>query len=82
MAAVVPRRFHGTATIDATDPIRNFAEVVENVIEQFTAQYGTEVVLTLEIESRRRDGFDTKTVRIVRENATTLKFKTAEFEED
>lgn len=82
MAAVLPRRFHGTATIDATDPIKNFAELVENVVEHFSAQYGTEVVLTLEVEARRRDGFDTKTVRIVRENATTLKFKTAEFEDD
>lgn len=82
MTAVVPRRFHGTVTIDATDPIKSFADVVENVVEQFTAQYGTEVVLTFEVEARRRDGFDTKTVRTVRENTTTLKFKTSDFEED
>ncbi len=77
-----PRRFHGTTTIDAKDPIQHFADLVQNVVEHFTAQYGTEVVLTLDVEARRRDGFDTKTVRVVRENATTLKFKTSDFEED
>ena len=52
------------------------------MIQQFTAQYGTEVVLTLDVEARRGEGFDTKTVRVVRENAGVLKFKTADFEED
>ena len=77
-----PRRFHGTIIVDHKDPISHFAEVVQNVIEQFTAQYGTEVVLTLDVEARRGDGFETKTVRVVRENAGVLKFKTADFEED
>jgi hypothetical protein len=77
-----PRRFHGTTIVDPKDPISHFAEVVQNVIEHFTAQYGTEVILTLDVEARRGEGFDTKTVRVVRENAGVLKFKTADFEED
>jgi predicted AAA+ superfamily ATPase len=85
-AAHVPqRRFHGTTNIDPGDPIASFTEIVQNVIEHFTAQYGTEVTISLDIEARRpRDsgGFDPKTIRIARENATTLKFKTAEFEEE
>lgn len=81
-AQVVHRRFHGTIDIDVPDPIGNFTEVVQNVIEHFSAQYGTEVRVTVDIEARRRDGFDAKTVRIVKENAMTLKFKTAEFEEE
>ena len=79
------RRFHGTADIDPRDPIASFTEIVQNVIEHFTAQYGTEVTISLDIEARRpRDGggFDGKIIRIARENATTLKFKTAEFEEE
>ena len=77
------RRFHGTADIDPGDPIASFTEIVQNVIEHFTAQYGTQVTLSLDIEARRKDGgFDQKTIRIARENATTLKFKTAEFEEE
>lgn len=37
---------------------------------------------TVAIEARRSDGFDTKTLRVVRENASTLKFQLAEFEEE
>jgi hypothetical protein len=33
------------------------------------------------IEARRGDGFDAKTVRTVRENSATMKFATADFEE-
>jgi hypothetical protein len=75
------RRFHGTAAIDASDPIRSFTEVVESVIEHFSAQYGTQVSISIDVEARRGEGFDTKTVRTVRENTATLKFGTAEFEE-
>lgn len=77
-----PRRFHGTISLDAHDPIGNFTEIVQNVVEHFTTQYGTEVALTLDVEARRGDGFETKTVRVVRENAKALKFSTSEFEEE
>jgi uncharacterized protein len=76
------RRFHGTVALDHHDPIGSFTEVVQNVIEAFSTQYGTEVTITVDIEARKRDGFDPRTVRNVRENAGTLKFKTADFEED
>ena len=75
------RRFHGTTAVDVSDPIKSFTEIVESVIEHFSAQYGTEVSITVDIEARRGDGFDTKTVRNVRENAATMKFATADFEE-
>lgn len=76
------RRFHGTIDIDVPDPIGHFSTIVQNVIEHFSAQYGTEVTVTIDVEARRAEGFDSKLVRVVRENATTLKFKTAEFEEE
>lgn len=76
------RRYHGTKTIDDADMIGGFTEVVENVIEHFLAQYGTKVTVTIDIEAKRADGFDVKTVRVVRENAATLKFKTSDFEEE
>ena len=80
--AIVQRRFHGTVDLETHDPIGAFAEVVQHVIEHFTAQLGTEVAITIDVEARRPEGFETRTVRVVRENATTLKFKTAEFEEE
>jgi predicted AAA+ superfamily ATPase len=75
----VYRRFHATVDIGA-DPIGSFTEIVENVIERLAAEYGTHVSITIDIEAERPSGFDDKTVRVVKENATTLKFKTAEFE--
>jgi len=80
--ARAPKRFHGTAEIEPPDYIGGFTSIVENVIEHFASQYGTEVAVTVDIEARRADGFETKTVRIVRENSGTLKFKTAEFEDE
>ena len=53
---------------------------MENVIERLAAEYGTQVSITIDIEAERPSGFDDKTVRVVKENAATLKFKTAEFE--
>ena len=84
-SAAPPRsfhRFHGTISIDMPDPIGHFTEVVQNVIEHFSAQYGTGVSVTVDIEARRDEGFDAKTVRVVRENAATMRFLTAEFEEE
>jgi uncharacterized protein len=77
-----PHRFHGTIALDANDPISGFTQFVEEVLQHFTGQYGTKVTLSVDIEAKRKDGFDVKTVRIVRENATNLKFSTAEFEEE
>jgi predicted AAA+ superfamily ATPase len=79
---VVFRRFHGTVEVEVPDPIGHFTEIVQNVIEHFSAQYGTDVNVTVDIEARRGDGFDGKTVRVVKENVGTLKFRTAEFEEE
>lgn len=79
---IVAKRFHATAEIDDEDPIGSFTQIVQEVLEFFTAKYGTTVSITLDIEAKHPDGFDSKFVRVVKENATTLKFKLAEFEED
>jgi hypothetical protein len=76
------KRFHGTVQVDPLDPISAFTEIVSNVIEQFTAVYGTQVTITIDVEARRKDKLDLKLVRVVKENAATLGFKTADFEED
>lgn len=78
--APMPHRFHGTAEVDANDPNASFASIVENVIQHFTAKYGTNVRITVDVEAKSSAGFETGTVRTVKENATQLKFKTADFE--
>jgi uncharacterized protein len=77
------KRFHGTVALTKVDPIGEFTKVVENVIAHFSEQYGTQVTVTIDIEARRPEGFDGKTIRVVMENAKTLKFGlSTEFEED
>jgi hypothetical protein len=39
------------STSGSTDPIGSFTDIFENVIQHFTAQYGTRVSLTLDIEA-------------------------------
>lgn len=79
-AAATFSRFHGAIDVSTTDAIGHFADIVQNVIEHFSAQYGTEVSISVDIAARRSTGFDAKTVRTVRENAATMKFKIADFE--
>ncbi len=76
------RRFHGTVDISPANPLGEFTEIVDSVIQHFTTKYGTGVSLSIDIEAKRDDGFDPKTVRTVKENAKVLKFNTAEFEEE
>jgi len=78
--AFLAHRFHGTAVVQQDDPIGSFTDIVENVIQHLIAKYGTTVTITVDVEARSPDGFDAKLVRVVKENATTMKFKTAEFE--
>jgi hypothetical protein len=79
---VVSRRFHATAEIDEEDPIGSFTQVVQEVIALFTSHYGTTVSISVDIDAKTPDGFEPKLIRIVKENATTLRFRTAEFEDD
>jgi len=81
-ATMARRPAETSAEVPDEDPIGSFTEIVQSVIEHFTAKYGTTVTITVDLEAKSPDGFDAKLVRTVKENATTLKFKTAEFEDE
>ena len=49
--------------------------IVEEMIERLTCQIGCKVEFTLEIETRKEDGFDDSTIRTISENGRTLKFE-------
>jgi hypothetical protein len=80
-AKPIYRRFHGSLDLDPSDPIGSFTALVQNVVEHMSAVYGTDVAITIEIEARQKNGFDARVVRVVKENANTLMFRIAEFEE-
>jgi predicted AAA+ superfamily ATPase len=78
----LPRRFHGTVSLDPTRVGRDAGRIAEEVIAHLVGQPGAEVSVTLEIEAHVPDGASEQTVRTVTENSRTLKFKTHGFETD
>lgn len=76
------RRFHASVELEPLNAVFQLTDIVENVIEHFTAQYGVAVNITLDIAAESADGFDPALQRTVKENCATLSFKHAEFEEE
>ncbi len=56
--------------------------MADEVLAHLASVPGAKVNITLEIEATAPDGFDESQVRVVSENATTLKFEQSGFEEE
>jgi predicted AAA+ superfamily ATPase len=77
-----PTRYHGTVEIGADRVGRDAGRVAEEVIAHLAGLVGANIKVTLEIEAELGEGASEQVVRIVTENATTLKFKSQGFERD
>jgi hypothetical protein len=65
------------------DPVRaklEFAQIVDEVLLQFTSQSHAKVSIKIDIEAQSSQGFTEGTQRAVKENAKVLKFGSAEFD--
>ena len=80
--AALPKRFHGTVTLDATRVGRDAGRVAEEVIAHLTGLVGAKVTVTLEVEAQIPAGASDHVVRIVTENSRTLKFTSQGFEKE
>jgi predicted AAA+ superfamily ATPase len=78
----VMRRFHGSVSLDPERLGRDAGKIAEEVLQHLTTLKNARVELTLEIEADLPDGVPDGVVRIVTENARTLKFRNQGFEED
>jgi hypothetical protein len=74
------KRFFGTTSLDPILAKKQFADVVDEVVQQFTTKVGSEVTITVEVQARSAIGFDEGVQRAVRENCKTLKFSSFDFE--
>lgn len=81
-AAALPRRFHGSVALDATRLGRDAGRIAEEVIAHLFGLEGANVRVTLEIEASLPNGVSDQVVRIVTENARTLRFDAQGFERD
>lgn len=80
VAAVSPRRFHGTVLLDAARVGRDASRIADEVIAHLSGLVGADVKVTLEIEAKLPGGASEQVVRTVTENSRTLKFDSHGFE--
>jgi predicted AAA+ superfamily ATPase len=74
------RRFYGTVDLSPVLAKKEFADLVDEVLQHFTAKPGVKVRISVEMEAESGTPFDEGLQRAVRENCNSLKFKQAEFE--
>jgi hypothetical protein len=74
------KQFYGSITIDPILAKKQFADLVDEVVQQFTMRPGVKVNIAVEIQAESATGFDDGLQRAVKENCSVLKFKSAEFE--
>lgn len=78
---VWPTRFYGVKTLRPDKIALEFKNVADEVLSHLRSGETTQVTVRIEIEATDVEGFNENRVRTVSENATTLKFDQASFEE-
>jgi hypothetical protein len=79
----IKKHFYGTINLDPVKAKMDFATIVDEVIEQFTAKFGVDVKISVEIQATsNKEGFDEAMQRAVKENCRVLRFGNSEFEEN
>jgi hypothetical protein len=76
----VKRQFYGSIELDPFLAKKQFADLVDEVVQHFTLRTGVKVKIAVEIQAESVTGFDDVLQRTVNENCSALKFKNAEFE--
>ena len=78
----LPKRFHGSVSLDATRVGRDASRIADEVISHLSGLMGATVRVTLEIEAEIPNGAPDGIVRTVTENGRTLKFDSQGFEQE
>ncbi|WP_297505528.1 DUF499 domain-containing protein [Ferrovum sp.] len=81
-AQSVKKQFYGSIELDAILAKKQFADLVDEVVQQFTMRTGVKVKIAIEIQAESATGFDDGLQRAVKENCNVLRFKNAEFEDN
>lgn len=78
---VAKTQFYGEIDLDPVKAKMQFATIVDEIVQQFTAKLGVDVTISVEIQAKSKAGFDEALQRTIKENCNVLKFKNSEFEE-
>lgn len=77
----VKKQFYANIELDPIQAKKQFADLVDEVVLQFTSRPGVKVRIAIEIHAETATGFDDNVQRAVKENCKVLRFKNAEFED-
>jgi predicted AAA+ superfamily ATPase len=80
--SLLMRRFHGSVALDPERLGRDAGRIAEEIVQHLTTLPGATVRVTLELDAHVPNGAPDTTVRIVTENARTLKFTSHGFEQE
>ena len=75
-------RFFGTKNLSSDRYAMDFKNLGDEVIAHLAAAPGASLKVTVEIEATSPEGFEESAIRVVSENAATLKFEQSGFEEE
>lgn len=76
------KQFYGSIKLNPVRAKMDFATIVDEVIQQFTAKLGVDVSISVDIQAKSNDGFDETLQRTIKENCNQLNFINAEFERE
>lgn len=74
------KQFYGSIELDPFQAKKQFADLVDEVVQQFTIRPDVKMKIAIEIQAESATGFDDGLQRTVRENCNVLRFRNAEFE--
>ena len=80
MQTSAKKQFYGNIALDPVKAKLDFATIVDEVVQQFTAKLGVEVSISVEIQARSKEGFDESLQSTIKENCNVLRFDSSEFE--
>jgi hypothetical protein len=75
-------RFFGVYKVDPERYGRDLTRLSQEILQQLSAVDGVELAVSVEVHARSEAGFPDDKVRIVLENARTLKFEQSSFEDE
>lgn len=78
----IKKQFYGHVALDPVKAKMDFATIVDEVVQQFTAKLGVDVSISVEIQAKSNEGFDESLQRTIKENCSVLQFQNSEFEGD
>lgn len=80
--SVPSTRFYGTVSVNPVNAKNAFSMLIDEVVQNFTQEMGVDVTISIEINAHAKNGFSDTLQRTIRENCSSLKFNSAEFEGD